>query len=194
MKSDLTGKIIFFATSNVHKFDEARVVLSQYGLATAMIRMKGKEIQSDSLAEIAAVSASGAYNQLQLPTIVEDAGLFINALNGFPGPYAAYIYKTIGNAGILTLMQTIQDRQATFRSAIAYCESSSEVICFEGEAAGRITKEQHKGERSAFGFDPIFQPDGVDKTFAEMTLAEKNRFSHRAAALREFAEWYKKHV
>ncbi len=192
--SDLKGKVIFFATGNIHKFNEARVVLAQHGLAVGMLRVKGVEIQSNDLKEIAGTSALGAFEQCHLPVIVEDAGLFIDALKGFPGPYAAYVYKTLGNAGILKLMENILDRQATFRSAIAYCDDElGKPICFDGEAAGEITQQQRKANgKAAFGFDPIFKPESSQKTFAEMTLAEKNGFSHRAKAISKFAEWYKK--
>ena len=89
-------------------------------------------------------------------------------------------------------MENTLERQATFCSAIAYCDNDSgAVTCFYGEATGKITTTQRKGEKSAFGFDPIFLPDGSNKTFAEMTLEEKNIFSHRAKAIHKFAEWYK---
>jgi XTP/dITP diphosphohydrolase len=192
VNAELKGKVIFFATGNIHKFNEARVVLAEHGLAVGMLRMKGVEIQSDSLTEIAGTSALGAYKQTHLPVIVEDAGLFVDALKGFPGPYAAYVYKTIGNAGLLKLMTNLLSREATFCSSVAYCDNDTgAVTCFEGEAKGKITTTQHKGERSAFGFDPIFQPDDAKKTFAEMPLKEKNCFSHRAKALVKFADWYK---
>ncbi len=184
-------KIVFFATGNIHKFNEARVVLAEHGLAAAMLRMKGAEIQSDSLQEIAAASAIDAYKLCHLPLMVEDAGLFIDALKGFPGPYAAYVYKTLGNEGLLKQMEALLDRKATFKSAIAYCgDETGKLFCFEGEAKGTITLTQRKCGNEAFGFDPIFQPEGSSKTFAEMGLAEKNGFSHRAKAIGKFAEWY----
>ncbi len=188
----MKSKVVYFATGNIHKFNEARVVLAEHELAAAMLRMKGVEIQSDSLVEIAGTSALGAFKQAHLPVIVEDAGLFIDALKGFPGTYAAYVYKTIRNEGVLKLMTNLLNRQATFRSAIAYCDDASGAVkCFEGEVQGKITTGQRKTMgQSAFGFDPIFQPDGSSKTFAEMTLTEKNRFSHRAKALQKFADWY----
>jgi XTP/dITP diphosphohydrolase len=125
---------------------------------------------------------------------VEDAGLFIDALSGFPGPYAAYAYKTIHNSGILRLMENVKNRQAKFQSVIAYFdETLCEPECFDGESIGEITlTERRQKGKSAFGFDPIFQPVGSSKSFAEMTIEEKNGFSHRAMALRKFAEWYKK--
>jgi XTP/dITP diphosphohydrolase len=190
----LKGKVVFFATGNVNKFNEARRVLAEYKIAVGMLRVKAAEIQSADLKEIAQTSAQDAFKRCRLPVIVEDAGLFIDALNGFPGPYAAYAYKTIGNKGLLKLMENVDDRKAKFQSAIAYCDSSScSPKCFEGEATGKITTEERRGNgKSGFGFDPIFQPAGSEKTFAEMTLEEKNGFSHRAKAVRKFAEWYKK--
>ncbi len=192
MNLNLKGKVIFFATGNIHKFNEARAVLSAYSLASGMLHIKGAEIQSDSLKEIATASAANAYNLSHLPLIVEDAGLFVDALNGFPGPYAAYVYKTVENAGLLKLMNGIKNRRAIFRSSIAYCDSETgTIMCFEGETAGEITtQKQTLTFESAFGFDPIFQPHGCKKTFAEMTLQEKNGVSHRAQAVRKFAEWY----
>jgi XTP/dITP diphosphohydrolase len=187
-------KIVFFATGNINKFNEARKILSQHGLAVGMLKLKGEEIQSESLKEIAQTSVKNAYGRCRLPIFVEDAGLFINALEGFPGPYAAYAYHTIHNTGILKLMETIQNRNAKFQSVIAYYDGKTrEPMCFEGESRGEITLVELKDQgKSGFGFDPIFQPEGSDKTFAEMTIDEKNGYSHRAMALHKFAEWYMK--
>jgi XTP/dITP diphosphohydrolase len=188
------GRVVFFATGNIHKFDEARSILTGLDIAVGMLRVKDVEIQSDSLAEIAKSSALDAFKRCHLPIIVEDAGLFIDALKGFPGAYAAQAYKTVGNKGLLKLMKGVEDRKAVFRSAIAYCDSEAKApVVFEGEAEGEITLDERSGSgESGFGFDPIFQPSGSAKTFAEMTLEEKNGFSHRAKAVRKFAEWYKK--
>jgi XTP/dITP diphosphohydrolase len=190
----LKGRIVFFATGNIHKFNEARSILTGLDIAVGMLRVKDTEIQSDSLREIAQASALDAFKRCGLPVIVEDAGLFIAALNGFPGPYAAYAYKTIGNKGLLTLMKNVENRKARFQSAIAYCDNEAKApLVFEGEAEGEITAEERRGSgKAGFGFDPIFKPNGSAKTFAEMTLEEKNGFSHRAKAVRKFAEWYKK--
>lgn len=187
----IKSRIIFLATANFHKFDEARRVLAEYDIASAMLRVKAVEIQSDSLEEIAKTSVIEAFNRCHLPIIVEDAGLFVDALKGFPGPYAAYVYKTISNPGMLKLMENVKDRKATFRSVIAYYDGQEEPVCFEGEAAGTISYAEVWGNlKTGFGFDPIFQPVGSEKTFAEMTIEEKNGFSHRANAVRKFAKWY----
>jgi XTP/dITP diphosphohydrolase len=190
----LEGRVIFFATNNVNKFNEARRVLAGYEIAVGMLRVKSLEIQSEDLEEIASTSAKDAFRRCNLPVIVEDAGLFIDALKGFPGPYAAYVYKTVGNAGLLQIMRNVKERTARFESAIAYCSANLDLpICFKGEAAGEITlEERRQNVDGGFGFDPIFKPLGSEKTFAEMSIAEKNKHSHRAMALSRFAEWYKK--
>jgi len=187
----LKGKVVFFATNNIHKFDEARKVLNRYRIAVGMLKVKTLEIQSESLEEIAKTSAIHAFQQCQLPIIVEDAGLFIEALNGFPGPYAAYVYKTIGNEGLLKLMKDVANRKARFQSVVAYfSEELDAPVCFKGEVSGEITEDVRIGH-SGFGFDPIFKPSDSDKTFAEMGIDEKNKHSHRAKAFRKFARWYK---
>jgi XTP/dITP diphosphohydrolase len=188
--------VVFFATGNINKFNEARAILGSYGVSVGMLKLKGDEIQSDSLQEIAEKSVRYAYGRCGLPIFVEDAGLFIDALSGFPGPYAAYAYKTIHNSGILKLMEGNAERNATFKSVISYIDSQNPCrpISFLGESRGKITQtERCEQGKSGFGFDPIFQPAGSEKTFAEMTIQEKNGYSHRAAAIRTFAEWYQTH-
>ncbi|MEM2910979.1 MAG: XTP/dITP diphosphatase [Candidatus Bathyarchaeia archaeon] len=194
MGFQLRGKVVFFATNNVGKFNEAREILSPYKIAVGMLRVKTIEIQSESLEEIAKTSALYAFEKCGLPLIVEDAGLFVEALNGFPGPYSSYIYKTIGNEGLLKLMNNVKNRRAKFQSVIAYIsEELKYPICFKGEVLGEITTTIRRGN-SGFGFDPIFKPANSDKTFSEMGLTEKNEHSHRARALKSFAEWYKKEL
>jgi XTP/dITP diphosphohydrolase len=186
------GKAVFFATNNIHKFNEVRGILSSYGIAAAMLRVKSTEIQSDDISEIASASAGEAFGRCRLPLIVEDAGLFVDELNGFPGPYSAYVYKTLGNLGLLKLLEGAKDRNAKFCSAIVYIGSDVESpVYFEGDVSGRITSsERKKVDQAAFGFDPIFQPEGSEKTFAEMFIQEKNEVSHRAIAIHKFAKWY----
>lgn len=189
----LEGRVVFFATNNFHKFEEARRVLAEHGIAVGMLRVKSLEIQSDSLEDIAKASVACAFKACKLPLIVEDAGLFVEALGGFPGPYAAYVYETIGNNGLLRLMNGVENREAMFESAIAYLSTKlKSSLCFKGEVVGKITREERRGkDKSGFGFDPIFKPANSKKTFAEMNIDEKNMFSHRAEALHKFAEWYK---
>jgi len=183
------GRLAFFITSNVHKFNEARRVLAEYKVAVAMLRIEAVEIQDDNLENIAKASAMDAVKKCGLPIFVEDAGLFIKALNGFPGPYSSYVYRTIGTKGILKLMENVDKREAYFQSVVAFSSPEEATKCFQGKVKGKISMEERGS--SGFGFDPIFEPSGGHKrTFAEMTTTEKNEYSHRAEALRKFAEWY----
>jgi XTP/dITP diphosphohydrolase len=184
------GRVAFFVTGNNHKFNEARRVLSEYRIATAMLRkIDATEIQDDSIENVAKASVIDAVKKCDLPVLVEDAGLFIEALKSFPGPYSSYVYRTIGNEGVLRLMEDVANRRACFNSVVAFLSpSKSDPLFFNGEVEGQITAETCGSQ--GFGFDPIFKPSGSSKTFAEMSVEEKNKHSHRALAFRRFAEWY----
>ena len=179
--------IVLLATKNPHKLAEARVVLSPLGLEVRLLDVRKLEIQSNSLAEIARFAAENIRASAGAPVLVEDAGLFIDALGGFPGPYSAYVYSTIGLRGVLKLMEGVEDRRARFESAVAVKTPKGEVEVFVGAVEGVIAREP-RGTRG-FGFDPIFVPKGYSRTFAEMTIEEKCRVSHRARALRAAAAW-----
>jgi len=183
-------KVIFLATGNIHKFNEARLVLDDFGLSTVMLNIKTLEIQADDVENIAKASAIDAVKKCHLPIIVEDAGLHIYALNGFPGPYSSYIFRTIGTKGILKLMKDVEKRNASFDSVIVFhSPERKSPKCFHEKVKGEIAKKR-RGFKG-FGFDPIFLPrEGGGKNFAEMSTTEKNIYSHRAKALRKFAEWY----
>lgn len=190
MTDFMKGRVAFLVTSNIHKFNEARRVLSDYKIATAMLKKIGAvEIQDDNIENVAKASAVDAVNKCNLPIMVEDAGLFIEALKNFPGPYSSYVYRTVCNDGVLKLMVNITDRNAYFKSVVAFISPSlDEALCFHGKVEGKIVKE--KCGSQGFGFDPIFKPLNSSKTFARMTIEEKNQHSHRAKAFRKFAEWY----
>ena len=181
---------LIFATSNRNKFEEAKGVVARYGVKLKMRDVTLREIQSDKLAEIARWSAAQACEVVNEPVLVEDAGLFIGGLRGFPGPYSSFVFRAIGNEGVLKLMRGVSDRRAEFKSAVGYCEPGSKPVIFEGVAKGRITLVA-RGSRG-FGFDPIFMVRGSHKTFGEMEVAEKNELSHRAKAMRKFIKWYEK--
>ncbi len=186
---DRLRRAVYFATTNRGKFAEASALASEYSVALRRLNLKPPEIQSESVEEIARSSV------LQLmkgcnpsPIMVEDAGLFIDALDGFPGPFSSYTCAKLGTEGILRLLRGRKDRGAHFKSVLAYAEGETEPLLFEGRTDGLIV-HRSRGRRG-FGFDPIFQPLNARKTFAEMTMAEKNRYSHRAQAFRKFARWY----
>ena len=141
-----------------------------------------EEIQSNSLHEIARKKAQHAFSKLKKPLIIEDDGLFIDELDGFPGPYSSYVFKTIGNKGILNLLTN--HRRAKFISIITFFDGET-LESFDGRLLGSISKSP-VGE--GWGFDPIFIPNNSDKTFAE--ARDKNKLSHRYKSLKKFANWY----
>ncbi len=180
---------ILFATSNTHKYQEISSILLEYGITVEREDVKGFEIQSDSLEEIATVSVKEVVDLRGGMAIVEDSGLFIDSLKGFPGPYSSYVFGTLGNSGILRLMKDSDPRTAYFQSVLVYLQQNGQPTSFQGTVLGRIS-ERSSGS-GGFGFDPIFIPEeGDGKTFGQMSVEEKNRLSHRSRATRRFAEWY----
>lgn len=173
---------LFFVSSNNHKYREARGILDSLGISLGFLKSSLEEIQSGSLYDIAMRKARDAFSKFKKPIIIEDDGLFIDAIAGFPGPYSSYVFKTIGNDGILHLVK--KNRKAKFVSIITYCDGAV-LESFEGRLHGSIARSQ-KGE--GWGYDPIFIPGNSKKTFAELT--NKNELSHRYKALKKFSKWY----
>jgi len=177
---------LLYVTGNPNKARESLSILQELGLRVKSMFIKIPEIQSDDLAEIARFRAKEAYNSLKKPVIVEDAGLFIEALNGFPGPYSSYVYKTIGNEGILKLMRGIRRRRAIFKSVVAYYDGI-ELLTFLGEVEGKIS---HRLKGESWGFDPIFEPKGFKGlTYGQLPPEVKNKISHRRKALEKLAAY-----
>ncbi len=175
-----------FATSNSHKVNEVSAILADYGIHVEMAAMELREIQADTLEEIAMEKAREACLRVDGPALVEDTGLFIDGLNGFPGPYSAYVFRTVGNHGILRLLENAPDRGATFQSVFAYCRPGGSPECFPSAVAGTIALEC-RGQ--GWGYDPVFIAGAAaGRTYGELG-DEKNRLSHRRAALENLARW-----
>jgi XTP/dITP diphosphohydrolase len=172
-----------FVTTNAEKAAEARDHLAP--AEVTQVDYDYDEIQSASLDEIAAQGAREAFEALEGsdPIIVDDTGFYIHTLDGFPGPYAAYVDQTIGIERVWDLAADLSDKSASFRCAIGYADGDG-VKVFEGRVDGALVAPRGDG---GFGYDPIFEYDGV--TFAERTMASKNEISHRAEALTKLAEW-----
>jgi XTP/dITP diphosphohydrolase len=179
---------ITFITGNQHKVKEARGIFEKFGLKLEHADLGYPEIQGD-LADVARYGAKHVAERLNKPVIVEDAGIFIKALNWFPGTYSSYVQETLGNQGILKLMSNVEDRYAEFRSVIGYCTPKTEPKIFLGAVKGHIAHIE-KGKHG-FAYDPLFYPEGYDKTFGELKRKEKNEFSHRRKSLEKFATWLK---
>ncbi|MCL2115235.1 MAG: XTP/dITP diphosphatase [Methanobrevibacter sp.] len=184
--------MITFITGNQHKVKEAEKIFQKFNIELEHIDLGYTEVQG-TLEDVAKSGAKYACEKLNKPVIVEDAGLFIKTLKGFPGTYSSYVQETIGNQGILKLMKDFinpKDRYAEFRSVIGYCTPNSEPEIFLGSVKGQISTE----ERGSYGFafDSIFYVEEKDKTFGELTREEKNQFSHRKNSLNSFIDWYLK--
>lgn len=159
------------------------MILSKFDINLGFFKCHLEEIQADTLEEIALHKVTQAFSQCSKPVIIEDDGLFIESLNGFPGPYSAFAFKTIGNKGILKLLKA--KRKAKFQSVIAYCKRKNDVMLFKAVVDGNISK---KLMGTKWGYDPIFIPDSQNKTYAQ--LKDKNLVSHRYLVLRKFAMWH----
>lgn len=200
--------MLTYVTTNEGKVREAEEYLDQVASAA----FEYTEIQAETLDPIAAHGAREAYRHLGTPIMVDDAGLFVRALDGFPGPYSAFVETTVGVERLWDLVEPLDDHRASFRCVLAYCDGGDfaaspdpidrdervaaaaagaddddalPVKLFEGSVRGRLVAPRGEG---GFGYDPIFEYDG--RTFAEMSAAEKNALSHRGRALERFAEWY----
>jgi XTP/dITP diphosphohydrolase len=179
---------VVFVTTNKGKMGEAVAIGKPYGIEFTQDNYDGFEIQSNSLEEVSLHCAEDAFNQIGEPLIVEDSGVFIDALKGFPGPYSAYVLKTIGLEGVLKLMEGVSNRSAVMRSAVVYTDGK-QMKTFTGEVKGVIS-DTRRGS-GGFGYDPVFVPEGREKTFSEDT-EYKLKVSHRAQSIRKFCEWYAK--
>ena len=173
---------LLFVSSNNHKFKEVKEILDSFGIPIEFFKLNLQEVQSNSIKEIALKKAHDAFLKCKKSLIIEDAGLCIDSLGGFPGPYSSYVHKTIGNQGILNLLK--KNRNAKFVSTIVYYDKKN-LEFFEGKLDGIISKYE-KG--SGWGYDPIFIPKNTKQTFGELTV--KNNLSHRYKALKKFSNWY----
>ena len=174
-------------TENPGKFREASSILAPFRIHVRQLRRSKLEIQDDRLENIAQYALETALERHKGPIVVEDSGLFIKPLKGFPGPYSSHALNTIGLEGILGLLGNRAGRAAYFRSAVAYGSANSQPRIFTGTVRGSISRRILG--RNGFGFDPIFIPIGSNQTFGQSQGSLKNRSSHRAKAFLKFAAW-----
>ncbi|MFQ6124934.1 MAG: XTP/dITP diphosphatase [Candidatus Heimdallarchaeota archaeon] len=178
---------LYFVTSNEHKFREAQTFLQTLKIDIKHICTHYTEIQHQNLTKIAKYGAIEVSKKYKGKIFVEDAGLFVTHLNGFPGPYSNYAYLTIRPVGLLKLLDGVKDRSAYFQSVIALAREGVLEAVFDGKIMGSIseTLRGHLG----FAFDVCFIPEGFNKTFAEISLHEKNKISHRRRSLEKLAHY-----
>ena len=170
--------IINFATQNKGKVREFRQILEPK-VKVKQLSIDYPELRSDAPEEIARLAAKQLSDKLKKIIVVEDSGLFIKALNGFPGTCSAYIHKRIGLKGLLKLMKGVKNKSCEYRSAVGYCKPGRKSVSFIGTEKGKIAKKI-RGTHG-FGHDPIFIPEGSSKTYGEMKdIEEVKKFRRRA--------------
>ena len=184
---------IVVATANQHKVEEYRQLLADQKVELRSLAdypaYPGVEENGSSFAENASIKALSACKYCDVPAFADDSGLEVMALDGRPGihssRYAASDPERI--AKLLDELKDVTDRRARFVCVIAIAVNGEVIETFEGEVKGHII-DAPRGT-NGFGYDPIFVPFGMNKTFAELTQEEKNRISHRANACRKAIEF-----
>ncbi|KKQ35740.1 MAG: Ham1 family protein [Candidatus Nomurabacteria bacterium GW2011_GWB1_37_5] len=173
---------LYFITGNKNKLAEVKSVIAD----VEQLDINLPEIQEIDAHKIIAEKLHEAFHHHSGEFIVEDTSLYLSCLNGLPGPLIKWFMQTIGNEGIARIAEKFENAEAEARTIIGYAKNKEEIKYFEGVIKGKIVKP--RGE-TKFGWDPIFQPDGYDKTFAEMKAEEKNNISMRRLALEKLKEF-----
>ena len=188
------NKKLVMATNNANKLREAREILAPLGIEVISQREAGADCEPEengtTFAENAMIKARAVYDAVKLPTIADDSGLCVNALDGRPGVYSArYAPKGQECQKLLEEMKDIPDdkRTASFKCTIAYIDDN-ETMTLSGACIGYIGHEMRG--TNGFGYDPVFMTG--EKSMAELTADEKNAISHRGAALRGLYEYLSK--
>ena len=203
---------IVFATNNQHKLSEIRSILGD-SIEVLSLKDIGCDVDipetGTTLEENALQKAQYVYDHYHISCFADDTGLEVDALDGAPGVYSARYASMAGDSGqmshdseanmarLLKELGNNNNRKARFRTVIALiqkkdicpcgCTSIKEIHKFEGIVEGEIIRERRGGE--GFGYDPIFQPNGYDQTFAELGMEIKNHISHRARATQKLADY-----
>lgn len=166
---------LYFITGNANKLREAQAVLPE----VEQLDIELPEIQDVNAHEIIKAKLGEAQKHHRGRFIVEDTSLYLKGMNGLPGPLIKWFLKTVGNEGIARLAHDFGD-EAEAKTVVGYSDDAGGTEFFEGSVKGRIV-EPRGGTN--FGWDPVFLPDGFDKTFAEMDAEQKNSISMRRLAL-----------
>lgn len=162
---------ITYITGNWAKVKVAKLFLEPLGFEIDNKKIECPELQADTFEEVAKYSSKYASDLLKCDTLKNDSGLVIPALNGFPGPYTHYVEDTLGEDGILKLMQNIENREAYFVECLCYTQYGKEPVCFSSKTKGKIAFE--KSGENGWSYDFIFIPEGKDKTFANYPDEER---------------------
>lgn len=170
---------LFLVTSNPFKRDEIEPLCSPLGFTLEHYSHKIEELQSVNADDIVRDKARKAFDVVRQPVLVDHSGLALNALSGFPGGLTQ-IFWDILQGRICDLVSALGDKTATALVSVAYCDGKT-IVTQTGSKAGAIS-DTPRGARD-FQWDKIFVPEGETRTYAEMTVIEKNAISQRASAV-----------
>lgn len=178
MKTKSKRKTIIFVTGNYYKFKAAKIALKNTGINLVQKNMDVPEIQNESVEKIAAFSAKWAANILRKPVIASDGGYYIEALNGFPGPFIKYINKWLSPKDLLKIMSGKKNRRAAWLGCIAYCEPNKKPIVDIEKFNGKLALKSGKNiYRKDYGWiDTLFIPDGHKKPLSELSIEDYIKF------------------
>lgn len=183
----MTDKIVF-VTGNKNKLEEVNHILGNGHLKNQKLDLE--EIQG-TIEEVSTHKAQTAAKILNGPALVEDTALEFEALGGLPGPYIKWFLEKLGCQGLVDMLYKFEDKSARAVCTFAFCPGPNEPVqLFQGVNPGKIVEPRGPAK---FGWNPIFQPDGYDQTYAELDGEIKNKISHRYLALQKlkaFLETY----
>ncbi|XP_068095999.1 inosine triphosphate pyrophosphatase isoform X1 [Hyperolius riggenbachi] len=185
----VTGRSVVFVTGNAKKLEEVIQILGDkfpYKLVAKKIDLPEYQGEPD---EISIQKCKEAVKQIQGPVVVEDTCLCFNALGGLPGPYIKWFLEKLKPEGLHQMLAGFEDKSAFALCTFAYSSGNLDepVLLFKGKTPGHIVSP--RGPRD-FGWDPCFQPDGYEKTYAELPKEVKNSISHRYKALKEMSDYF----
>ncbi len=176
MAEGIAGFVL--VSGNRGKIAEARRLT---GLDLEAVELDLPEIQSLDLLEVLAAKGEEAWRRLGRPLVVEEAGLGLAAMNGFPGPLVKWMLEAVGAEGLARTALALENTDATATCALLYRDAHRTLVA-EGKTAGTLLLPP-RGPHG-FGWDPVFLPEGETRTFGELTGAEKDSVSHRGRAWR----------
>ncbi len=173
---------IYFITGNKNKFSEVKQIIPEI----EQLDIDLPEIQEIDAKEVIKAKLLEALKHKNGEIIVEDTSLYLDCMNGLPGPLIKWFLQKIGNEGIYNIAEKLENNKAQAKTIIGYAKNSKQIYFFEGIIQGKIVKP--KGNTD-FGWDPIFQPNGYEKSFAELAPEEKNEISMRKIAVNKLKEF-----
>ncbi len=168
--------MLYFITGNKNKFEEVKKILPN----VSQLDIDLPEIQDIDAQAIIKAKLEEAFNHAEGEFIVEDTSLYLDCLNGLPGPLIKWFLQAMGNEGLVDMVEKLRNDNAVARTIVGYAKGRDKIEFFEGVVEGKIVSPK---ATTGFGWDPIFLPDSHEKTFAEMTMEEKNEVSMRRIAL-----------